>query len=83
MRWIRFRNHATADRLFYKPLVKQCRGVDLSEAAMQHGDFPPNTVSWLRTQLTQSGPPLNSIAEIPVRLVEPPQSNRKPGSVAP
>ena len=69
--WLRFRDRDTAYRLFYKRLVKECRGVDLGAEAAKHGCFPQNPTPWLYQQLTEASPALKSVADIPERLVEP------------
>jgi len=81
--WIRFRDRAAADRLFFKPLVKGCRGVDLGDEAARHGCFPQNPSPWLRQQLIAAAPPLKSIADIPARLIAPAAPKAKPAQAVP
>jgi hypothetical protein len=69
--WLRFRDPETADNLFLKRLIKECRGVDLGAAAAKRGCFPQNLTPWLLQQHNCASPELLSIADIPERLVEP------------
>ena len=69
--WLRFRDRDSADVLFLKRLIKECRSVDLGDEAAKHGCFPQNPTPWLLQQHNEASPALKSVADIPTHLVEP------------